>query len=242
MADNEEELAERRIKIVLVGDSGAGKTSIAVKFCNDEFSRQYSPTAGIDFFLKNLSLGIYKNVNLHLWDVSGLALRGNMLDKYVYEANIILLVYDVTNSSSFDILEEWIAEIRELSEDVDSMPMMAIVGNKCDMEHQRTVKRERSHRFAAENGFHYHDMSARTGESVSLCIVNLAAKSLGVRLTKSDQDFHRPIVTAEIGDSVDIPIVKNRKIVKRRPNKKQITIHHFRPNFPMSKSAACSLQ
>lgn len=79
---------------------------------------------------------------------------------------IVLLVYDVTNSSSFDILEEWISKIKSCIDTYDEIPLTAIVGNKCDMEHQRTVKRERSHRFAAENGFTYHDMSARTGESV----------------------------------------------------------------------------
>lgn len=101
---------------------------------------------------------------------SNVTLRAkNIAKKIIIETNlqIILLVYDVTNSSSFDILEEWIAEIRQLSEDLHALPIMAIIGNKCDMEHQRTVKRERSHRFAAENGFHYQDMSARTGESVN---------------------------------------------------------------------------
>ncbi|XP_014216964.1 ras-related protein Rab-28-like [Copidosoma floridanum] len=119
---------------------------------------------------------------------------------------------------------------------------MAIIGNKCDMEHQRTVKRDKSHRFAAESGFHYHDMSARTGEAVSLSLVTLASKILGVRLTKIDQDFHRPIITAEIGDTVDVPITKNRKAIKRKPNKKQSTIHHFKPNLPAAKSVTCSLQ
>lgn len=79
---------------------------------------------------------------------------------------IILLVYDVTNSSSFDILEEWLNQIKNFIDTYDEPPLIAVVGNKCDMEHQRTVKRDRSHRFAAENGFPYHDMSARTGESV----------------------------------------------------------------------------
>jgi len=75
-------------------------------------------------------------------------------------------VYDVTNSSSFDILEEWLSKIKSFIEAYDEIPLIAVIGNKCDMEHQRTVKRDRSHRFAAENGFPYHDMSARTGESV----------------------------------------------------------------------------
>lgn len=86
---------------------------------------------------------------------------------------IILLIYDVTNSSSFDILEEWLSKIKSFSDAYDEMPLIAVIGNKCDMEHQRTVKRERSHRFAAENGFAYHDMSARTGESVIFSFKNV---------------------------------------------------------------------
>ncbi|EFN75149.1 ras-related protein Rab-28 [Harpegnathos saltator] len=238
MSDIEEDSVEKRLKIVLVGDSGAGKTSIVQKFCNNDFARQYVPTAGIDFFLKNLTIGGCKNVNLHLWDVGGLALHGNMLDKYIFGAHIILLVYDVTNSSSFEILEEWLSQIRNFIDAYDE-PLIALVGNKCDMEHQRTVKRDRSHRFAAENGFPYHDMSARTGESVSLCVASLAAQVLGVRLTRTDQDFHKPIIIAEIGDTVDMTSI--HKVVKRIPNKKQYPIA-FNPHFPSSKSAVCTLQ
>lgn len=116
---------------------------------------------------------------------------------------------------------------------------MAVVGNKCDMEHQRSVKRDRSHRFAAENGLPYHDVSARTGEAVSLCLVTLAAQILGVRLTRTDQDLHKPIIIAEIGDTVDMNTVQ--RVVKRIPNKKQNPIA-FHPHFPASKSAVCSLQ
>lgn len=53
-----------------------------------------------------------------------------------------------------------------MNDSIEEPPLMALVGNKCDMEHQRTVKKDKSHRYAAENGFPYYDMSARTGESV----------------------------------------------------------------------------
>ncbi|XP_066580901.1 ras-related protein Rab-28-like [Prorops nasuta] len=239
MSNLEEDLAERRLKIVLVGDSCTGKTSIALKFCSNDFNRQYTPTAGVDFFLKNLAIGCYKNVNLHLWDVGGLALHSDMLDKYIFGAHIIMLVYDVTNASSFEILEDWINNIKGITDETESNLLMALVGNKCDVEHQRSVKRDRSHRFAATNGFPYYDMSARTGESVSLCIANLAAQVLGVRLTRTDQDFHKPIIIAEIGDTVDVSAVQ--KVIKRFPNKKntQIPIH---TNLPFSKSSVCTLQ
>ncbi|KAG7201211.1 hypothetical protein KM043_003998 [Ampulex compressa] len=239
MCDPEDDLAEKRLKIVLLGDSGSGKTSIVQKFCNNEFTRQYNATSGIDFFLKNTSVGCLKNVNLHLWDVGGLALHGNMLDKYIFGAHIILLVYDVTNIGSFEILEEWIEKIKRLNDNTEETPLMALIGNKCDLEHQRSVKRDRSHRFAAENGFPYHDMSARTGESVSLCIVNLAAQILGVRLTRMDQDFHKPIIIAEIGDTVDMSTIQ--KVVRRIPNRKHNAIS-FNPHFPASKSRVCTLQ
>lgn len=73
----------------------------------------------------------------------------------------------MTNSSSFDILEDWITAINEINDkQEENKPLMVIVGNKCDMEHQRTVKRDKSHRYAADKGFIYYDMSARTGEAV----------------------------------------------------------------------------
>lgn len=140
---------------------------------------------------------------------------------------------------------------------------MAVVGNKCDMEHQRTVKKDRTHKFAADNGFPSHDVSARTGEAVknslnneknvilfsvlknwflfqvSLCIITLAAQILGVRLTKTDQDYHKPIIIAEIGDTVDMNTVQ--KVVKRIPTKRHTQIP-FHPHFPSSKSTVCVLQ
>lgn len=76
------------------------------------------------------------------------------------------MVYDITNITSFEILDEWANKIRGMNDSIEEPPLMALVGNKCDMEHQRTVKKDKSHRYAAENGFPYYDMSARTGESV----------------------------------------------------------------------------
>ena len=75
-----------------------------------------------------------------------------------------------------------------------------------------------------------------------MTIVNLAAQYLGVRLTRTDLDFHKPIVTAEIGDSVDIPVFNDQKIVKRQPTKKHLSIHNFKKTFSSSKSTVCSLQ
>lgn len=155
-----------------------------------------------------------------------------------------MFIYDVTNSSSFDVLERWLDTIESIiineNYNQNKKPLMVIVGNKCDMEHQRSVKREKSHRLAAEKNLIYNDMSARTGESVSLCIANLAAKVLGVQLTQMDQDFCKPIVTAEIGDTVDMMSVQ--KPIKRQPNKKTCpNDNQIITTIPKS-SAVCALQ
>jgi len=110
MSDSEEEVAERQFKLVLLGDSGVGKTSISTRYAEERFTKQYAPTAGVDFYLKRIVLPGQRNVALKLWDVSGTALDGRMLDKYIYGANAILLVYDVSNSDSFESLQ-----VRELA-------------------------------------------------------------------------------------------------------------------------------
>ncbi|XP_046409326.1 ras-related protein Rab-28-like [Neodiprion fabricii] len=243
MSDSEEELFEKRLKFVLVGDTGAGKTSIATRYCNGEFTRHYTPTAGVDFFLKNISLGDYKSITLHIWDVGGLSLHGNMLDKYIFGAHVILFVYDVTNASSFEILGEWIETVRKVNEVLEAQPVLAIIGNKCDMEHQRSVKRDKSHMFAAESGIPCHDVSARTGESITMRVASLAAEVLGICVTKADRGFYKPIVQSVTDDTLtskQIPSTALKKCAKKHAKK----LHKTESNseLPPSKSSICSLQ
>ncbi|XP_012261384.2 ras-related protein Rab-28-like [Athalia rosae] len=247
MSDSEEELFEKRIKIVFVGDSGAGKTSIATRYCNGEFTRHYSPTAGVDFFLKSVRLGDSKNVTLYIWDIGGLALHGNMLDKYIFGAHVIFFVYDVTNMSSFEILETWIETIRHLNEILDMQPAMAILGNKCDIAHQRTVKSDKSHKFAIDNGMPCYDVSARTGESIGARIGDLVAQIFGIPTTKIGE---RGLQRSTGQDSIDrkqskptlqqstLPMVQ--KITQKQAKKLKKTASN--PMLPRSKSSVCSLQ
>uniref|UniRef100_A0A8C8U0X8 Ras-related protein Rab-7a n=1 Tax=Peromyscus maniculatus bairdii TaxID=230844 RepID=A0A8C8U0X8_PERMB len=98
MSDSEEESQDRQLKIVVVlGDGTSGKTSLATCFAQETFGKQYKQTIGLDFFLRRITLPGNLNVTLQVWDIGGQTIDGKMLDKYIYGAQGILLVYDITN-------------------------------------------------------------------------------------------------------------------------------------------------
>lgn len=198
MSDSEEEIQERQLKIVLLGDGASGKTSLAIRFAQEAFGKQYKQTIGLDFFLKRITLPGNLNVALQVWDIGGQTIGGKMLDKYIYGAQGVLLVYDITNSQSFENLEDWLNMVRKANEESDTQPAISLIGNKIDLEHMRTVKMEKHQRFCQENGLISQFVSAKTGDSVSLCFQRLAAEIAGIKLNKAEIEQSQHVVKADI--------------------------------------------
>uniref|UniRef100_A0A5F8G9G7 Ras-related protein Rab-7a n=1 Tax=Monodelphis domestica TaxID=13616 RepID=A0A5F8G9G7_MONDO len=130
MSDSEEECQDRQLKIVLLGDGTSGKTSLATRFAQEAFGKQYKQTVGLDFFLKRITLPGNLNATLQVWDIGGQTIGGKMLDKYIYGAQGILLVYDITNYQSFENLEDWYNMVKKVNEESETQPLVALVGNK----------------------------------------------------------------------------------------------------------------
>ncbi|XP_053505716.1 ras-related protein Rab-28 isoform X3 [Ictalurus furcatus] len=200
MSDSEEETQERQLKMVLIGDGASGKTSVATRFAQEAFGKQYKQTIGLDFFLKRITLPGNLNVTLQVWDIGGQTIGGSMLDKYIYGAHGVLLVYDITNSQSFENLEDWYGAVKKANEESDTQPVIALVGNKIDLEHMRTVKVDKHQRFCQENGIISQFVSAKTGDSVFLCFQRVAAEILGIKLNKAEIEQSQRIVRAELVD------------------------------------------
>jgi len=200
MSDSDEETAtEHQLKFVLLGDGASGKTSICVRFSQENFDKAYKQTLGLDFFLGRLVLPGNVHVTLQVWDIGGQTLGGKMLDKYIFGAHAVLLVYDVTNQSSFDDLEDWYDTVKKLCEkDGSRLPHIALVANKIDLEHQRVVRSDRHGKFAQEHGMSSYYVSAKTADQVSLCFQKIAAEILGIRLTKNEMEQHSRVVKADI--------------------------------------------
>lgn len=197
MSDSEDEAPDRQLKIVVMGDGASGKTSLATRYSQEQFGKQYKQTIGLDFFLKRIVLPGNVNVALQVWDIGGQTLGGTMIENYIYGANGVLLVYDITNHNSFDNLEDWYGTVRKVI-GKEKLPHMGLVGNKVDLEHMRTVKIDKHQRFAQEHDMSSHFVSAKTGDSVAQCFQKVAAEILGIKLTKPDVEQQHRVVKAEI--------------------------------------------
>ncbi|KAM9580655.1 ras-related protein Rab-28 isoform 3-T4 [Guaruba guarouba] len=182
----EEESPDHQLKLVVLGDGTTGKTSLATRFAQETFGKQYRQTIGLDFFLKRIILPGNLNVTLQVWDVGGQTIGGKMLDKYIYGAQAVLLVYDITNGQSFENLEDWYNAVKKVNEESETQPLVALVGNKIDLEHMRAVKVDKHQRFCQDNNFSSHFVSAKTGDSVFLCFQRIAADVLGIKLNKAE--------------------------------------------------------
>nr|XP_033804956.1 ras-related protein Rab-28 isoform X2 [Geotrypetes seraphini] len=208
MSDSEEESQDRQLKIVILGDGASGKTSVAMRFAQEAFGKQYKQTVGLDFFMRRIMLPGNLNVTLQVWDIGGQTIGGKMLDKYIYGAQGVLLVYDITNYQSFENLEDWYTMVKKMNKETDSQPFVALVGNKTDLEHMRTVKAEKHQRFCQENGTSSHFVSAKTGDSVFLCFQRVAADILGIKLNKAEMEQSQRVVKADIVNYSQEPVTR----------------------------------
>lgn len=197
-SSEDEDVNERQLKITLVGDGTSGKTSLCTRLAQENFDKQYKQTVGLDFFLKRFSLPGNTNVTLQVWDIGGQQIGGKMLETYLYGANGILLVYDVTNRNSFENLQDWLEVIKATYAKSEIKPYMALIGNKKDLEHLRTVKREKHVEFAQENGMANFFLSAKSGDQVNYCFQKVAADILGIRLSKQEVEQSNRVIKADI--------------------------------------------
>ncbi|XP_015678981.1 ras-related protein Rab-28 isoform X1 [Protobothrops mucrosquamatus] len=197
-SESEEECGNRQLKFVLLGDGASGKTSLATRFVHDTFGKQYKQTIGLDFFLKRITLPGNINVTLHVWDIGGQTIGSKMLDKYIYGAQAVLLVYDVTNQQSFENLENWYNVVKKVNEESETQLHVALVGNKIDLEHLRTVKIDKHLQFCQESHSSSHFVSAKTGDSVFLCFQGIAANLVDVKLNRAEIEQLQNVVKADI--------------------------------------------
>ncbi|XP_030232290.1 ras-related protein Rab-8B isoform X1 [Gadus morhua] len=149
-------------KLLLIGDSGVGKTCLLFRFSEDAFNTTFISTIGIDFKIRTIELD-GKKIKLQIWDTAGQERFRTITTAYYRGAMGIMLVYDITNEKSFDNIKNWIRNIEEhASSDVERM----ILGNKCDMNDKRQVSRERGEKLAIDYGIKFLETSAKSGINV----------------------------------------------------------------------------
>lgn len=157
-------------KLLLIGDSGVGKTCILFRFSDDAFNTTFISTIGIDFKIKTVELR-GKKIKLQIWDTAGQERFHTITTSYYRGAMGIMLVYDITQPKTFDNIAKWLRNIDEhANEDVEKM----ILGNKCDMEDKRMVSKERGESIAREHNIRFLETSAKANVNIERSFLDLA--------------------------------------------------------------------
>ena len=152
----------QHFKIIFLGDQFVGKSSILNRFYQDKFEPDYQATIGLDFHSKNVNIN-NSVVRLLLYDTAGQEKFKSLIPMYIRDANIIIVVYDISNKESFTHTEHWVNETKDLKRE-DAI--FVLVGNKIDLEDKRAVESREAEDFANEKGFLFYEVSAKTGENV----------------------------------------------------------------------------
>ena len=156
-------------KIVLIGDSGVGKTNILSRYINNEFSLATQSTVGVEFGSKIIKKN-GKVIKLQIWDTAGQERYKSITSAYYKGSKGAFVVYDITRKTTYDNIDKWIGELKTNgSEDV----LIMLVGNKSDLEDKREVITEEVEKKAQEQKLAFCETSALNGKNVEYAFENL---------------------------------------------------------------------
>ncbi|EAL88476.2 secretion related GTPase SrgD [Aspergillus fumigatus Af293] len=166
-------------KLVCIGDSGTGKSSLTIRLCEGRFSSSHDVTIGVEFGSRIVPVGP-KKMKLSLWDTAGQETYKSITRSYFRGASGALLVFDITRPSTFTSCTQWLQDLRQIAEDGI---VVILVGNKSDLAevksdvNQRRVTRQEAEEWCRMNNVvRYVETSAKSGEGVERAFLEVAER------------------------------------------------------------------
>eukprot|EP01138_Halocafeteria_seosinensis_P007656 gb/GECG01007824.1/.p1 GENE.gb/GECG01007824.1/~~gb/GECG01007824.1/.p1 ORF type:complete len:198 (+),score=19.90 gb/GECG01007824.1/:1-594(+) len=159
----------RDFKVVLLGEARVGKTSILLRYLNNEFNEHQKSTTNAMYNEKQV-ITDSSRCNLKIWDTAGQEWFHSLTPIYYRGANGAILVYDVTDQKSFERVQTWVKELKKI---VGEGIAISIAGNKCDMTKQWVVKKQEASSYAKGIGATHQLTSAKSGQGVEQVFTNL---------------------------------------------------------------------
>eukprot|EP00003_Mantamonas_plastica_P011103 TRINITY_DN2069_c0_g1_i2.p1 TRINITY_DN2069_c0_g1~~TRINITY_DN2069_c0_g1_i2.p1 ORF type:complete len:203 (+),score=29.23 TRINITY_DN2069_c0_g1_i2:444-1052(+) len=160
-------------KLVLLGNSAAGKTSICNRFVNDAYTEHAESTIGASFMQKSIVMEDNEQIHFDIWDTAGQERFKSLAPMYYRGSAAAIIVYDITDNNSFEAADNWVGELQRHA---SSNIVIYLVGNKCDLDSKRQVSTSEGTKFAETNGISFIECSAKTGKNISEMFVDLARK------------------------------------------------------------------
>jgi Ras-related protein Rab-7A len=167
------------LKVLILGDSGVGKTSLMNQYVNKKFTNQYKATIGADFSTKEVMVDD-KLVTLQIWDTAGQERFQSLGVAFYRGADCCVLVFDLTVQKTFESMDTWRDEflVQASPRDPDNFPFM-VIGNKADLDTKRKVSAARAQQWCkSKNNIPYLETSAATSQNVEAAFEEIAKKAL----------------------------------------------------------------
>jgi len=159
-------------KLLLIGDSGVGKSCLLLRFADDTYTESYISTIGVDFKIRTIQLD-GKTIKLQIWDTAGQERFRTITSSYYRGAHGIIVVYDTTEAETFNNVKQWLHEIdRYATEGVNKL----LVGNKCDLTTKKQVEYQTAKDFADSIAIPFLETSAKSATNVEQAFMTMASE------------------------------------------------------------------
>lgn len=152
-----------RVKILILGESSVGKSSLLTQFVEQKFTGSHMPTIGVEYKQKIIEIDDNSLIKVQIWDTAGTERFRTITPVYYRNVDGVLLVFDITDKESFETINYWVEELNS-NADIASIELM-LVGNKNDLEDNRTVNRSEAEEVSSKIGIPYCETSAKNYES-----------------------------------------------------------------------------
>jgi len=177
-------------KLLLIGDSGVGKSCLLLRFADDTYTESYISTIGVDFKIRTIELD-GKTVKLQIWDTAGQERFRTITSSYYRGAHGIIVVYDVTDAESFANVKQWLGEIdRYAAENVNKL----LVGNKSDLVNKKVVEYTSAKEFADSLQIPFLETSAKNSTNVEEAFLTMARQiKMRIGSSQNTQKREQPV-------------------------------------------------
>ncbi|KAF9528209.1 ras family-domain-containing protein [Crepidotus variabilis] len=190
-------------KVVVIGDSGVGKSNLLSRFTRNEFNLESKSTIGVEFATRSINVD-GKTVKAQIWDTAGQERYRAITTAYYRGAVGALLVYDIAKHATYVNVTRWLQELRDHA---DSNIVLMLVGNKSDLKHLRAVPTEEAKLFSTENGLSFIETSALDASNVESAfqtiLTNIYRIVSSKTLESNTSNIEPPKTSINVGPSVD---------------------------------------